>query len=196
MRDDNCLDLAILRVITENDALTQRHLAQELGVAVSLANLYLRRLAFKGFIRVIRLRPNRLRYLLTPKGLAEKSRLTHLYMSRTLERYREARQVLRQALSPLAENGLRRVAFYGTGEAAEVAYLCLKDSGLELSDVFDIVAGGQFLGRRVRSLDELVPGEFDQIVVTTFAPIEVTGLRVEELLGRGASREQILTLNR
>ncbi len=94
-----------------------------------------------------------------------------------------------------AEQG-REVWTYGTGEAAEVAYLCLKDSGLELSDVFDIVAGGQFLGRRVRSLDELVPGEFDRIVVTTFAPIEVTGVRVEELLGRGASREQILTLNR
>ncbi len=195
MRDQSGRDLEILQAIAKNDQLTQRHLARELGVAVSLANLYLRRLAFKGYIRVSQLKPNRLRYLLTPKGVAEKSRLTYLYMCRTFERYREARQSLRQAMSLLVKDGQRRVAFYGTGEAAEVAYLCLKDNGLELGEVFDSVAGGQFLGWKVRSLDELVPDEFDRIVVTTFDPIEATRQRVDELLGRGASREQIVTLN-
>ncbi len=194
MRDDSGRELAILQVIAENDQLTQRHLARELGVAVSVANLYLRRLALRGFIRVGRLRPNRLRYLLTSKGVGEKSRLTHLYMCRTFERYREARQALRQALSPLTENGHGRVAFYGTGEAAEVAYLCLRDIGLELAEVFDNASGGQFLGRPIRSLGELVPAEFDRIVVTTFDPVEEMGARVRALQDRGASREQILTL--
>ena len=68
MRDSTDRDRTILRAIAENDRLTQRHLARELGVAVSLANPYLRRLALKGFIRIINVRPNRLRSLLTPKG--------------------------------------------------------------------------------------------------------------------------------
>src|SRR3990172_4967416 len=137
MRDDTARDLTILSAIADNDRLTQRHLARQLGVTVSLANLYVRRLALKGFIRVINIRANRLRYLLTPKGIAKKSRLTYTYMCRTFERYREARQSLQAALHPLTEDGHKRIAFYGIGEAAEVAYLCLKEVGLDLAAVFE-----------------------------------------------------------
>ena len=156
----------------------------------------MRRLALKGFIRIINLRPNRLRYLLTPKGLVEKSRLGYLYMHRTFERYREARASLREALRPLAEDGPTRIAFYGTGEAAEVAYLCLKESGLDLRMVFDPENGGRFLDLPVRGLNELIPQDFDRIVVTSFGRQEATAARVEELLRQGISREQIVTLHR
>lgn len=196
MWDQADRDLAILNAIAGGEGLTQRHLARELGVAVSLANLYIWRLAQKGFIRIINVRPNRLRYLLTPKGMAEKSRLTYLSMSRTFERYREARASLRQALRPLADDGHKRIAFYGTGEAAEVAYLCLKENGIELSRVFDTVAGQRFLGSAVRPLDELVPQDFDRIVVTAFGDRDQTEARVRELLGAGVSRQQIVTLHR
>lgn len=196
MRDSTDRDLIILNAIAVNDRLTQRHLARELGVAVSLANLYVRRLALKGFIRIINVRPNRLRYLLTPKGIAEKTRLAYTYLSRTFERYREARQSLREALRPLAENGLKRIAFYGTGEAAEVAYVCLKETGVDLDSVFDAASGDWFLGLPVRGLEELVPNNFDRIVITFFNTQEATEARVEELLRRGVSHDQIVTLQR
>ncbi len=196
MRDDTDRDLTILTAVAENDRLTQRHLARELGVAVSLANLYVRRLAMKGFIRVINVRPNRIRYLLTPKGIAEKSRLTYAYMCRTFERYREARQALKDALRPLAGDGHKRIAFYGTGEAAEVAYLCLKEVGLELSAVFDGGESETFLWLPVHSLGDLVSGDFDKIVVTSFISKEVTESKVQELLQQGVSSDQIVTLQR
>lgn len=196
MRDETDRNLTILSAIAENDRVTQRHLARELGVAVSLANLYLRRLALKGLVRVINIRPNRLRYILTPKGIAEKSRLTYTYMCRTLDRYRQARQALREALRPLSETGYKRIAFYGTGEAAEVAYLCLREVGLDLSAVFEGKDGEQFLGLPVRRLEELVPAEFDRIVVTSFSSQEATEARLEELLQAGASCDQIVTLHR
>ena len=196
MRDSTDRDLIILNAIAVNDRLTQRHLARELGGAVSLANLYVRRLVLKGFIRIINVRPNRLRYLLTPKGIAEKTRLAYTYLSRTFERYREARQSLREALRPLAENGLKRIAFYGTGEAAEVAYVCLKETGVDLDSVFDAASGDWFLGLPVRGLEELVPNNFDRIVITFFNTQEATEARVEELLRRGVSHDQIVTLQR
>lgn len=196
MRDSTDRDLIILNAIAVNDRLTQRHLARELGVAVSLANLYVRRLALKGFIRILSVRPNRLRYLLTPKGIAEKTRLAYTYLSRTFERYREARQSLREALRPLAENGLKRIAFYGIGEAAEVAYVCLKETGVDLDSVFDAASGDWFLGLPVRGLEELVPNNFDRIVITFFNTQEATEARVEELLRRGVSHDQIVTLQR
>ena len=193
-RDDTARDLTILSAIAQNDQLTQRHLARELGVAVSLVNLYLRRLALKGFIRIRSVRSNRLRYLLTAKGLAEKTRLSYIYMARMFERYREARSSLREALRPLAENGLKRIAFYGTGEAAEVAYLCLKETGVDLRSVFDAASGDWFLGLPVRDLAELVPHDFDRIVITFFDTQEATAARVAELLRRGVSHDQIVTL--
>lgn len=196
MRDETDRDLTILSAIAENDRVTQRHLARELGVAVSLANLYLRRLAFKGLVRVINIRPNRLRYILTPKGIAEKSHLTYAYMCRTFDRYRQARQALRDALRPLSETGYKRIAFYGTGEAAEVAYLCLREVGLDLSAVFEGGDGETFLGSPVRRVAEFVPAEFDRIVVTSFISQEETDARVEELLRLGALRDQIVTLHR
>ena len=196
MRDDTARDLTILSAIADNDRLTQRHLAHELGVTVSLANLYVRRLALKGFIRVINIRANRLRYLLTPKGIAEKSRLTYSYMCRTFERYREARQSLQAALHPLTEDGHNRIAFYGAGEAAEVAYLCLKEGGLDLAAVFEREDGEKFLGLPVLPLGDLVSGDFDKIVVTSFTSQEATEARVEELLERGVSRDQIVTLQK
>jgi len=195
MRDSTDRDLIILKAIGENERLTQRHLAGELGVAVSLANLYLRRLALKGFIRVINVRSNRLRYLLTPKGLAEKTQLTYTYLARTFARYRQARQALREALRSLSQDGRKRIAFYGTGEAAEVAYVCLKETGLDLSAVFDPAGGEGFLGLPVRGLDALVPADFDRIVVTFFDSPEGTEARVRELVGAGVSREQIVTLH-
>ncbi len=196
MRDETDRDLTILSAIADNDRVTQRTLARELGVAVSLANLYVRRLAVKGFVRVINIHPNRLRYLLTPKGIAEKSRLTYTYMCCTFDRYRQARQALRDALRPLSETGYKRIAFYGTGEAAEVAYLCLREVGLDLSAVFEGGDGETFLGLPVRCVEELVPAEFDRIVVTSFVSQETTEARVRELLGAGISREQIVTLQR
>jgi DNA-binding MarR family transcriptional regulator len=195
MRDSTDRDLLILKAIGENERLTQRTLARELGVAVSLANLYLRRLALKGFIRVINVRSNRLRYLLTPKGLAEKTQLTYTYLARTFARYRQARQALREALRSLSQDGRKRIAFYGTGEAAEVAYVCLKETGLDLSAVFDPAGGEGFLGLPVRGLDALVPADFDRIVVTFFDSPEGTEARVRELVGAGVSREQIVTLH-
>jgi hypothetical protein len=163
---------------------------------VSLANLYVRRLALKGFIRVINIRANRLRYLLTPKGITEKSRLTYSYMCRTFERYREARQSLQVALHSLTEDGHKRIAFYGTGEAAEVAYLCLKEVGLDLAAVFESEDGEKFLGLPIQRLEELSPNEFDQVVVTSFISQEVTEAKVQELLRLGVPRDQIVTLQK
>jgi DNA-binding MarR family transcriptional regulator len=196
MRDDTARDLTILSAIADNDRLTQRHLARELGITVSLANLYVRRLALKGFIRVINIRANRLRYLLTPKGITEKSRLTYSYMCRTFERYREARQSLQAALHSLTEDGHKRIAFYGTGEAAEVAYLCLKEVGLDLAAVFESEDGEKFLGLPIQRLEELSPNEFDQVVVTSFISQEVTEAKVQELLRLGVPRDQIVTLQK
>ncbi|HXV99233.1 MAG TPA: winged helix-turn-helix transcriptional regulator, partial [Anaerolineae bacterium] len=73
-------DLEILNHIEENPDTTQADLATQLGVAVGSVNWYLKRLITKGYIKVTQMQRRRLRYLLTPKGLAEKAHLTTSFM--------------------------------------------------------------------------------------------------------------------
>jgi DNA-binding MarR family transcriptional regulator len=188
-------DLRLLAAIEEGAPLTQRALAQRLGVALGLANLCLKRLARKGYIKVVHFndRPaarKRLRYLLTPKGLAEKSRLTYEHMVYSLHLYRRTRQTLRGSLGRMAADGLKRVVFYGTGEAAELAYLTLRELGLEPVAVFGAEPGA-FLGFPVRPVDELAAEEFDAVVVATFDRPEAA---IELLIARGVPRAKCVTL--
>ncbi len=191
-------DLEILTVIGEERQLTQRALSERLGVALGLTNLYLKRLAKKGYIKIVEFprKPaarKRLRYLLTPGGIAEKTRLTYEHAAYSLNLYRRARQTLREALNHLPENGMKRVALYGTGEAAELAYLTLKEFGLEPVGVFSREAGGHFLGFPVRAVTGLVGEEFDGVVLATFERPEQ---QVAELVRLGLPTDKILTLRR
>ena len=188
-------DLEILTAIEEGLPLTQRALAERLGVALGLCNLYLKRLARKGYIKVVEFprKPaarKRLRYLLTPRGLAEKTRLTYEHMAYSLDLYRRARRTLRQSLGGLAAGGAKRIALCGTGEAAEVAYLTLKELGLEPVGVFG-ADGSQFLGYPVRALADLGVEDLDIVIVATFERPEPS---LAELARLGVAPSRIVTL--
>ena len=113
-------EFEILTAIAEESSTTQRVLAARLGVALGLTNLYLKRLVKKGYIKVAGFphRPaarKRLRYLLTARGLTEKSRLTYDYMNHSLRLYRDVRQHLSEVLRPCHADGAARIALFGTG---------------------------------------------------------------------------------
>jgi DNA-binding MarR family transcriptional regulator len=191
-------DFEILTAIGEGTPLTQRDLAQRLGVALGLTNLYLKRLAKKGFIKITEFphKPaarKRLQYLLTPKGIAEKTRLTYEHMTYSLHLYRRARATLRESLALLPETGMKRIALYGTGEAAELAYLALREFGLEPVGVFARESAGVFLGLPVRPAAELRDKDFDALILATFDPPEP---HLTALGALGVPREKCLTLRR
>lgn len=191
-------DLEILTAIEEGTPLTQRALAQRLGVALGLTNLYVKRLASKGFIKVKEFprKPyagKRLRYVLTPRGVAEKARLTYEYMGHSLRLFRRTRGNLREAMAQLTHQGIKRIALYGVGDAAELAYLTLREFGIEPVGIFARGPAEQFLGFRVRPPEELVQEELDAIIVATFDRPEQ---QVAELAGLGLPRERFLTLRR
>ena len=129
-------DLKLLEAVEQDAHVTQRGLANRLGIALGLANIYVKRLMHKGYIKCVNVQPNRISYLITPRGIAEKARLTYEFMDYSLHLYKEVRQHLREALQECAERQ-RNVAIYGRGEAAELAYLSLKESGLEPVAIFD-----------------------------------------------------------
>lgn len=192
MKRESRRDLQLLNEIEGREDLTQRHLAKKLGIAVGLTNLYLKRLARKGYIKIVNLQRNRIRYLITPQGILEKTRLTYEYMAYSLQLYRDARRLLRERFRDLADRGRKRIVLYGTGEAAELAYLALREMELTLVGVVDEGnAGRRFLGHPVLDPGRLAELEYDQVVVTDFAD---GAAAAEGLRARGIPPERIACL--
>ncbi len=159
-------DLRLLEAVEQNSRITQRGLATKLGIALGLTNIYLKRLARKGYIKCVNVQSNRLTYLITPRGIAEKARLTYEFIDYSLHLYGEVRRHMRTMLGERAVAGCR-VAIYGRGEAAELAYLSLMENRLDPIAIFDDEGGHEFLGMAVRPLVEHTDLAYDLMVVAT-----------------------------
>src|SRR5260370_23030620 len=130
--EDPSVMLGLLSAVERDSAVTQRHLASELGIALGLANAYLKRCAKKGLIKMRQAPLNRYAYYLTPRGFAEKSRLTAEYLTISFDFFRRARHDCAALLEGCAARGWRRVALVGAGELAEIAALGAAEAGLTI----------------------------------------------------------------
>ena len=184
-------DLQLLSEVESNAAVTQRSLAKTLGVAVGLTNLYLKRLIRKGHIKITTIPRNRLKYLVTPRGMAEKSRLTYQYMQYSLSYYRKMRQRLHQVFLTLSNEGAKRIVIYGTGELAELAYLTLCEMDLTLVGFVDGKRGTTFLSFPLWPAEALANWDFDAVLIADMADYKKIQSR---LVGAGIPREKIIAL--
>jgi hypothetical protein len=142
-------------------------------------------------VKCINVKSNRLRYLLTPTGIAEKTRLTYEFMEYSLRLYGQVRQRLRVVLEPAVRAHQCRIALYGTGEAAELAYLSITELGLKLVGIFGVSASGQFLGQEVLPIERHHDVAFDVLLV---ASLERADALLEQMVELGIARERVVTL--
>jgi len=183
--------LQLLNEVEKNEAVTQRTLSKNLGVALGLTNLYLKRLARKGYIKIRTIPRNRIKYLLTPRGVIQKSKLTYQFMQYSLSYYREVRGLLQDVLSRLSTSGSKRVVIYGTGELAEMAFLCLLETDLKLVAFVDGTARDRFLSCSLRPTESLPELEFDAVLIATLDGLAEIQAKIIRL---GIPKEKIVTL--
>ena len=166
--DDSEITLGILNAVHANERITQRSVAQELGIALGLANAYLKRCAKKGLIKVSQAPANRYAYYLTPQGFAEKSRLTAEYLSDSFRFFRSARNQCTEALLTASQRGWTRIALYGASELAEVASLC-EAADISIVAIVDPDYGHDSFAQFpvVGSIEAV--GEIDALLLTTLA---------------------------
>ena len=170
MIDREARDDAIIRDLLEridgDEEINQRALASELGIALGMTNAYLKRCVKKGWVKVRQVPARRYRYYLTPKGFAEKTRLTTEYFSDSLKFFRRARQSFERLYGDLKAQGVRRVILCGADELTEIAILCAFNQGI---DVVGVVRGD---GRDddvggMPALDRITPPAADRWIVAT-----------------------------
>jgi DNA-binding MarR family transcriptional regulator len=123
LQKEDQLTLKLLNTVEEKSDISQRHLASELGIALGLTNSYLNRCARRGLIRIRGKSPRRYLYFLTPKGFAEKAKLSTRYLANSLEFYRTSADEFRALFNQHEqENGIR-VILSGLSDLAEIAIL-------------------------------------------------------------------------
>lgn len=181
----------LLDALESDQGASQRSLAKELGIALGLTNLLVRRLVRKGWVRASQIRPNRVRYLITPDGIAEKARMSRAYFESSVQVYRQTRDRIQQQFSALSiewpnegPGVAKRIVFYGAGEVAEIGYICLGETDLHLVGVVDAARTKPFVGLSVCTPEQLdglaLNGQpFDRLVVMSFSRTDA--LRAEVL---------------
>jgi DNA-binding MarR family transcriptional regulator len=168
-------------------------MAGELNISLGLVNSFIKRLAKKGYLKITSIPKNRIKYILTPRGAAEKTRLTYLYIQHSYSFYKEARQKLRDLYIDLEKQSLTRIVFYGAGDLAEIAYISLQETSIQLvAIVDDVKMGTQFMKFVVTDPVRLESFAYDRILVTT---INSRGAILERIRQSGIPPDRVLEIS-
>ena len=186
-------DLFLLSEVERDAGVTQRSLSTTLGVALGLTNLYLKRLARTGYIKITTIPRNRIQYLLTPQGLTEKSRLTYLYIQHSLSYYRDMRERIKEMMSSFGASDGQRVVIYGTTELAELAYLSLREMNIDCVGFIGETPRDSFLSCPVSPPEQVGRWEFDRVLI---ADLEHAAACEEQLIQAGVPRAKVLNLGK
>lgn len=192
----------ILQAIASGGPVTQRSLSGDLGVALGLTNLLIRRLAGKGYIKMSGMGTRHVRYLMTPAGWEALGRATRQSLENTVHLYTQTREQIRASLAEVSNrceasaNGEKRVVFYGAGDVAEIAYVSLQRTDLTLVGVVDDRRTGKFFDVPICGPDRLTADvvndqPYAQVVVTSVRHAEAIQARIDE---RGVPHSRVFCL--
>jgi len=192
MEQQDLRTLKILEEIEKNQSSSQRELARKLNISLGLVNSFVKRLAQKGYLKVTTIPKNRIKYILTPKGFAEKTKLTCDYIQFSYRFYKDTRIRLRNLFQEFMDSNVQRVIFFGIGDLAEIAYLSLQETSLTLVAVIDNQAvGKQLFGMYINKSDSISTIVYDKILITTATSNETV---LEELIQKGVLNDKIVVI--
>jgi predicted transcriptional regulator len=128
-------ELTLLEEVEHDPDVNQSALANQLGVAVGTVNWHLKRLIAKGYVKVQRAERKKLRYIITPEGIALRARLTIDYIERSFDLYHKTRQRVKDHLATARAAGFARVRIRGDGDVADICRLsCLEQGFMVVQD--------------------------------------------------------------
>jgi len=184
--------LGLMGEIERDGSYSQRELSRRLNLSLGLVNTFLKRLVNKGYFKVKTMPKNRVKYFLTPEGVARKTRLTVEYLQYSTRFYRDVKKVLIDKFKEMETNRIRSILFFGVGEVAELAYLYLQLTGIQLVGIVDDNKYGMdFFDWVTESPDRLNSDDWDAVLVTR---LDDTARDITYLINKGVHLNSILTL--
>ena len=163
-------DLQFLEELEKTPNLSQRELSNKFGIALGVTNACLKRMVRRGWIRLTKVPPRRIGYYLTPKGFAEKARLTMTFLSYNIHHYSNLKAMITEKLLEMESQGVKRVIFWGVSDEMEITYVTLQGTEMELVAIVDDndgVNGKNILGKKIKNPDVIDSLKPDAILITS-----------------------------
>ena len=124
----------LLNEIGHDPMATQANLSTRLGIAVGSVNWYIKRFIQRGWVKVSHLDRTRLKYDLTPEGMAVFTQRAMMYARDSLKVYSAYREKAKTVVERLQQNGIRQVYIEGNDEAVDILRLTCIEAGIRLSE--------------------------------------------------------------
>ncbi|HHT9160154.1 MAG TPA: winged helix-turn-helix transcriptional regulator [Candidatus Brocadiaceae bacterium] len=146
----------ILQSIENGEQISQRQLSSQLGINVASINFAIKKLTKRGFVKMLGANPRRMRYILTPKGITEKTQIAYKFFDRNFHFYKAVRKDVEDKINNISFNDRNRIALYGVTDLMELAYLVIQDKEeLDLVAIVDDEAKIRIFGYHVVGTEEI-----------------------------------------
>lgn len=179
-------ELNLLQELEKNPVISQRELSNKFGIALGLTNACLKRMVRRGWIRISNLNRRKIGYFLTPKGFAEKTKLTLHLISWTVQHYSTLKDHIARRLLEMENEGIKRIVFYGVSDEMEVALITLQGTNLKLVGIVE--DDGKFnskfiFGYEVEPVSRVQELKPDAILITNLNENNQKREKIKDILG-------------
>jgi len=181
-------ELNLLQELEKNPIVSQRDLSHKFGIALGVTNACLKRMARRGWIRIMNIDRRRIGYYLTPQGLAEKTKLTLHLVSWTVQHYSTLKDIIGQRLLEMQDNGVERIVFYGVSDEMEIAYVTLQGSSLKLVGIVEDekrINKKEVFGFELKKVNQIEILKPDGVLITSLADLDEKEENLRKLPGLG-----------
>jgi DNA-binding MarR family transcriptional regulator len=163
-------ELSLLQELEKNPIVSQRELSNKFGIALGVTNACLKRMGRRGWIRITSLNHHKIGYFLTPRGFAEKAKLTLHLISWTVQHYSTLKDIIGERLLEMQNNGVERIVFYGVSDEMEIAYVTLQGLNLKLVGIVEDeekINRKEVFGFELKGVNQIETLKPDAVLVTS-----------------------------
>lgn len=178
-------ELNLLQELEKNPVISQRELSHKFGIALGVTNACLKRMARRGWIRIMNLNHHKIGYYLTPKGFAEKANLTLHLITWTVQHYSTLKEIIGRKLLEMENSGAKRIVFYGVSDEMEIAYITLQGVNLKLIGIVEDqekINRAEILGFEVKDLRQIETLKPDAILITSLTGLDERKERLRQVV--------------
>lgn len=178
-------ELNLLQELEKNPVISQRELSHKFGIALGVTNACLKRMARRGWIRIMNLNHHKIGYYLTPKGFAEKANLTLHLITWTVQHYSTLKEIIGRKLLEMENSGAKRIVFYGVSDEMEIAYITLQGVNLKLIGIVEDqekINRAEILGFEVKDLRQIETLKPDAILITSLTGLDERKERLRQMV--------------
>jgi len=170
--------LRLFEALTSTENQSQRQIASNLKISLGLVNALIKSFVRKSYFEINPKPESTPKYLITPAGVAERSRLNYKYIHHAIELYKEIQKRIDNLFSTLNFNGKNQVVLYGSGELSIMVRDRMKEHNITLLSIVD-------------NEKKLINLDFDVILIIELESVISIVQGLEKV---GIAKEKILTL--